>query len=271
MKKLVHLTTLVAIITLTLVVIITFVFNPASAEDKVCFESRQGASEVTQRLLKEDLPNIKCSPKTGAVLWWSDPYDGTTPMGKMPIEGADYARGEAVVKPRSEKLGMLPLCGESCHEGTIPEGEPKGNYPREIKSHKNIVLNGKDLSHGRGSVWCLDCHHRTERNSLVDNFGKPISYDQPQLLCGKCHGDIYRDWRDGIHGKRIGAWASTGKKRWFVCTECHNPHNVQHGDLNRGVAPHVPEPPPVYPKGIQTADHPAKQASQDEHAESAKP
>jgi hypothetical protein len=69
---------------------------------------------------------------------------------------------------------------------------------------------------------------------LVDHFGDPISFDQPQLLCGKCHGDKLRDWRDGIHGKRIGEFVSDGKKRWFTCTECHNPHNVQDGARNRG-------------------------------------
>lgn len=223
----------------------------AFAEEGTCFESRKGASELTPRMLKEGLPSVKCSPKTGAVLWWGDPYDGTVPMGKMPVEDADYSRGEAVVKPRSDRLGMLPLCGETCHEGTFPVGEPKANYPREIKSHKNIVLNGKDLPHGKGSVWCLDCHHRTERNKLVDNFGNPVGYDQPQILCGKCHGDRLRDWRDGIHGKRIGEWAATGKKRWFVCTECHNPHNVQQGGRNRGFAQHEPEWAPVRPKGLK--------------------
>jgi hypothetical protein len=49
-----------------------------------CFESRKGASEVTQRDLKPGWPNVKCSPKTGAALWYGDPYDGTVPMGKMP-------------------------------------------------------------------------------------------------------------------------------------------------------------------------------------------
>ena len=239
----------------------------ALAEETTCFESRKGASELTPRMLTEDLPSVKCSPKTGAVLWWGDPFDGTVPMGQMPIEDADYARGTAVVKPRSDKLGMLPLCGQTCHEGTVPEGEPKGNYPREIKSHKNIVLNGKDLPHGRGSVWCLDCHNRTERNKLIDNFGNPISYDQPQLLCGKCHGDIFRDWRDGIHGKRIGEWASTGKKRWFVCTECHNPHNVQQGSRNSGFAQHEPEWAPVLPKGMKTPDHERKHPAAGEHGE----
>jgi hypothetical protein len=99
-----------------------------------------------------------------------------------------------------------------------------------------MVPDLKDLQHGRGRIWCLDCHHTTKRNMLVDHFGDPVSFDQPQLLCGKCHGDKLRDWRDGIHGKRIGEFASTGKKRWFTCTECHNPHNVQDGARNRGFA-----------------------------------
>jgi hypothetical protein len=50
----------------------------------VCFESRKGASEITQRDIKPGWPNVKCSPKTGAALWYGDPYDGTVPMGKMP-------------------------------------------------------------------------------------------------------------------------------------------------------------------------------------------
>ncbi|MCP4945676.1 MAG: hypothetical protein GY924_27325, partial [Planctomycetaceae bacterium] len=46
------------------------------AKPAVCFESRKGSSEVTQREIEPDLPNVKCSPTTGAVLWWGDPYDG---------------------------------------------------------------------------------------------------------------------------------------------------------------------------------------------------
>jgi hypothetical protein len=104
-----------------------------------------------------------------------------------------------------------------------------------------MVPDLQNLQHGRDRIWCMDCHHTTQRNKLVDNFGDPVSFDQPQLLCGKCHGDKLRDWRDGIHGKRIGDWASTGKKRWFTCTECHNPHNVQDGARNRGFVQLAPE------------------------------
>jgi hypothetical protein len=98
-------------------------------------------------------------------------------------------------------------------------------------------------------------HHTTKRNMLVDNFGDPVSFDQPQLLCGKCHGDKLRDWRDGIHGKRIGEFTTAGKKRWFTCTECHNPHNVQDGHRNKGFVQLQPEPPPQTPNGMKDMKH----------------
>ncbi|MBI5755284.1 MAG: hypothetical protein HZA12_00005, partial [Nitrospirae bacterium] len=91
----------------------------------------------------------------------------------------------------------------------------------------------------------------TNHNTHIDQWGNEISFNQPQKLCGKCHGEVYIDWRLGIHGKRIGSWAKGGKKRWWVCTECHNPHLVQ---VNR-FQPIKPEPPPVLPKGLKSAAH----------------
>ena len=73
----------------------------AEAKEVVCFESRQGATEVTQRELQPGLPNVKCSPTTGAALWYGDPYDGTVPMGKMPQLDRPEGR-QAVVTPRAD-------------------------------------------------------------------------------------------------------------------------------------------------------------------------
>ncbi|MBT4521619.1 MAG: hypothetical protein HOC23_16590 [Halieaceae bacterium] len=232
-----------------------------SQETTECFESRKGASEVTQKEVSPGLPNVKCSPRTGGVLWWGDPYDGTQPMGEMPIE-ADYSHGEAVVKPRESKLKLMALCGVACHNGVFPP-VPKDKNPRALNMHKDVVPDSLNLQHGRGGIWCLDCHHTTTRNKLVDNFGNEISFNQPQKLCGKCHGQIYRGWREGMHGKRIGEWASDGKKRWFVCTECHNPHDVQQGDRNSGFAQLRPERAPILPKGIYNTDHEGHHGSSD--------
>lgn len=227
--------------------------QPALAQDKPCFESRQGASEVTPGKTKQGVPTVKCSSKTGGVLWWGDPYDGTIPMGSMPVP-ADYSKGVAVVKPREDKLALMPVCGVACHNGKFPPF-PKDKNPRLLQMHQDIVPDSLKLQHGRGNIWCLDCHHPTQRTKLIDNFGKTISFNEPQKLCGKCHGQLYRDWREGMHGKRIGEWASNGKKRWFVCTECHNPHDVQQGDRNSGFGQIEPERAPELPKGLKNADH----------------
>ncbi len=223
-------------------------------EQTVCFESRENASRVTQTELGEDLPNVKCSDTTGGVLWWGDPFDGTVPMGDMPIE-ADYSHGEAVVKPRTEQMTLYPVCGIGCHNGIFPEPVESDAPPRALTMHTDIIPDALDLQHGNGALWCLDCHDATTRNMFVDNAGGLIDFNQPQQLCGKCHGQVYGDWRDGLHGKRTGEWAATGKKRWFVCTECHNPHDVQQGGLESGFFRLQPEAAPILPKGMENADH----------------
>ncbi|MEW6292859.1 MAG: hypothetical protein AB1544_06095 [Pseudomonadota bacterium] len=230
----------------------------ATKEPVVCFESRKGASEITQQEIKPGWPNVKCSPTTGAALWYGDPFEGTVPMGKMPLL-ENIPDGHALVKPRTEKLALMPLCSTACHNGVGPQFTPptlpKDKRPTPIPTMEAMVPDLKNLQHGRDRIWCMDCHHTTKRNMLVDNFGDPVSFDQPQLLCGKCHGDKLRDWRDGIHGKRIGEFTTGGKKRWFTCTECHNPHNVQDGLRNKGFVQLQPEPPPQLAKGMKDAKH----------------
>ncbi len=226
-----------------------------ASPDTVCFESREGRSEVVQREIKPGLPNVKCSDRTGGVLWWGDPFDGTIPMGEMPID-ANYSHSEAVVKPREEQIDknkILSICTTACHDGKyVPEPSME---PRPLLMHKDIIPDAMNLQHGRGALWCLHCHSPENRNKLIDHFGKEISFNQPQKLCGKCHGQVYRDWRDGIHGKRIGMWETKGKKRWWVCTECHNPHDIQQGNRNSGFAQLVPEAAPKFPKGMTNVDH----------------
>ncbi len=231
-------------------------YGEAIPTGKECFESRKDMSQVEQKNMHPGEPNVKCSPTTGAVLWWGDPFDATIPMGDMPIE-ADYSHEQAVVKPREPQIDrnkLLTICSMACHNGQyVPY--PKDKLPRPLRMHKDIVPDAMKLKHGKGAIWCLDCHHAAERTKLIDHFGNPISFNQPQKLCGKCHGQVYRRWREGIHGKRIGMWKAGAKKRWWVCTECHNPHDVEQGDRQSGFAQLDPEPAPMLPKGMHNADH----------------
>ena len=104
------------------------------AAEITCFESRKGASEVVKRDLKPGHPNVKCSTRTGAVLWWGDPFDGTVPMGDMPLMDKIPA-GKAVVKPRTEKLPLLAACGTGCHNGVIPPKLPTTKKPIADSDH----------------------------------------------------------------------------------------------------------------------------------------
>ncbi len=231
-------------------------YGEANKEGHECFESRDGRSQVVQKEIEPGTLNVRCSPTTGAVLWWGDPFYGTIPMGDMPID-ADYSHEEAVVKPREpqiDKNKLLTICSMACHNGQyVPV--PENKLARPLTMHKDIVPDSMALKHGKGAIWCLDCHDKDNRTKLTDHFGNEISFNQPQKLCGKCHGQILRRWRDGIHGKRIGMWNKGGKKRWWTCPECHNPHDVEQGGRKSGFAQLHPEPAPNLPKGMANADH----------------
>jgi hypothetical protein len=119
--------------------------SAAEPKEVVCFESRKGgATDVTQRDIKPGWPNVKCSPTTGAALWYGDPFDGTQPMGKMPLM-EKIPEGKAVVKPRSEKLALLAACGTGCHNGIVPKGFPKDNRPVPIPTMESHAARAEGL------------------------------------------------------------------------------------------------------------------------------
>lgn len=92
--------------------------------------------------------------------------------------------------------------------------------PRTLtRMHGNI-----NLQHGEFQ-WCLNCHDPDERNYLKLINGDIISFEESYRLCGQCHGLIYRDWKLGIHGRRMGQW--NGKKLYLLCVHCHDPHTPQ--------------------------------------------
>ncbi len=221
---------------------------------KECYESIEGRTNRDIEPLKSGEPNIKCSTATGAVLLWGDPFDGTIP-GDTASFGLEAAPESVFVRPREKNLKYFPCT--MCHEEE-PGQDLQIMEPHPITMHEDIVKNPMDLQHGKGSIWCFDCHNVKNRDKLIDRKGKEISFNQPVKLCGGCHAGILRDFRDGIHGKRIGMWSRDGKKRWWVCTECHNPHDVEQGGRNSGFAELSPEPAPHLPKGMTNADHERK-------------
>ncbi len=161
------------------------------------------------------------------------PLPGQTPeaVAAATVPGAPSApkADEYPVPPPPFSEGIYPC--SFCHDMLDPNPTPR-------------VLNNHDaeqpLRHGPGR-WCYDCHNPKPMDVLRLANGTTIPFSESYRLCGQCHGDKYRDWKVGVHGKRTGSW--NGKKEYRLCVNCHNPH-----------APHFkplrPLPPPVRPAEI---------------------
>lgn len=122
--------------------------------------------------------------------------------------------------------------------------QPKWHYDRPLVEHEWIKLD-----HGNNR-FCLNCHHPTNRNVFVDYDGAEIREADVVLLCAKCHGTTYRDWKAGVHGRRNGYWNhAKGAQTRLRCIECHDPHQPAFKAVN-------PLPPPRYPARAPHAPKP---------------
>jgi formate-dependent nitrite reductase cytochrome c552 subunit len=135
------------------------------------------------------------------------------------------ASSDTLNPPRVLSSSFYP-CSD-CHQGlkTNPQ-------VRKLSFHDDILIDHDKL-------WCLDCHSPSDRNRLRLPMGRTVAFEDLPRLCATCHGHIYIQWSKGIHGKRTGYW--NGKKNYFICTECHNPHSPSFRPLR-------PEPPPLRPE-----------------------
>lgn len=158
-----------------------------------------------------------------------------SPPEKIPKLDASWHRVETA---RGEIRNQQPIVGNCfiCHAFWVSIPTTTENSTPRF-AHANITLH-----HGKNDR-CFNCHHVTDRNMYVADNGGPLFYRTPELLCGRCHGLIYNDWKSGTHGKWTGKFSAdlgSGKKT-FTCTECHDPHAPQYSYP-------VLAPPPTWPK-----------------------
>lgn len=132
------------------------------------------------------------------------------------------------VPPPPFSDGIFPCTG--CHNTDMP---PNRTRRALADMHTDIVL-----KHDEEHRWCLDCHDADNRDRLHLASGEPVPFEESYRLCGQCHGEKYRDWRAGVHGRRVGQW--NGAKRYLLCVHCHSPHQPR-------FKPMAPQPAPARP------------------------
>ncbi len=136
---------------------------------------------------------------------------------------------EFPVPPPPFTEGIFPC--SSCH------GSMELNPKKRILKEEHTTIR---LQHAETMRWCLDCHNPRNRDKLRLFNGDLIDFNRSYLLCGECHGNVFRDWKVGIHGKRQGYFAG-GKRTYLLCVHCHDAHSPK-------PKPIKPEPPPFPPK-----------------------
>lgn len=166
------------------------------------------------------------------VLIW-DPWPLVDPVARpepIPSWAVDPSPIRApILRPVTTVAVYEYRCSE-CH--ALMSSPPETDRP--LTQHRQI-----HLDHGINNR-CFNCHLREDRNAFADYRGGPIPFDQPQYLCGKCHGPVYRDWTHGVHGRTEGYWnASLGPMKRRKCIECHDPHRPAFPSLKPAPAPNT--------------------------------
>jgi hypothetical protein len=141
----------------------------------------------------------------------------------------------AYAKPKP--LVLMRQC-IGCHEQRGVERECASCHERHLEpTHQAIVLR-----HAEDQRGCLDCHDAEDRDRLRLADGEGLPFEESYRLCGQCHGPKLRDWRLGLHGKRLGRW--DGGQRYLLCVHCHNPHEPRYPSMK-------PAPRPLRPQEVR--------------------
>ena len=176
------------------------------------------------------LPAIGAVTLLGSLLAGCVRDEGTAALHLVPSatphmpKPAGPMRVEAPPPPFSD--GAFP-CTE-CHvEKDLPTNKTRRQL---VDAHDDIVL-----KHDQENRWCLDCHDAENRDRLHLASGEAVPFEESYRVCGQCHGEKFRDWRAGAHGRRIGQW--NGAKEYLLCVHCHSPHQPRFKALAPKSAP----------------------------------
>jgi hypothetical protein len=154
------------------------------------------------RSLRDPLPDMGALPAPTIPEVFTGTYPGALPY---------------TVVPRKPEMPLHPCV--MCHD--LRKTDPtvrvfKVAPPPDGAPHAGV------LRHGKGRMWCLDCHYANDRQWLRTVDNRKLDFNDGPLQCGQCHSARYRDWVFGAHGKRVADW--TGERQLYSCMHCHDPH-----------------------------------------------
>jgi hypothetical protein len=164
---------------------------------------------------------------------------GDEPERQFTKHAAPTPSGSVSVIDRRPFLPAFPC--SRCHDARTPNHQER----TLVEFHSQKFLN-----HGTQEGWCYRCHTADDIDHLHLADGTKVGFNEAYKLCGSCHGEKYRDWKDGIHGLTTGFWLGDGERR--SCPACHNPHLPRFPMM-------TPEHPPQLPRTVPNESHPGRE------------
>ncbi len=106
----------------------------------------------------------------------------------------------------------------NCHYKGNPEGAPESDRYLEYKRS----IHGIEASKGNPEApLCQDCHGSHNIRKADDPLSQ-VSKMNVAKTCGRCHIDIYAEYKSSIHGVAL----ARGVTEAPTCPDCHGEHNI---------------------------------------------
>lgn len=123
-------------------------------------------------------------------------------------------------KSTTNRANIAQTCGK-CHSN--PGVMANGNVTTRPYLAYQESIHGKAISRGNlKAAVCTDCHKSHDILPGSD-AQSPISKFNVALTCGKCHGEIYKDFSESVHGAAL----IRGNFQSPNCADCHGVHGIK--------------------------------------------
>jgi formate dehydrogenase gamma subunit len=133
------------------------------------------------------------------------------------------------------KLNLPRTCGQ-CHSNPALAAKYLFAVAKPVEAYESSV-HGRAIQAGKtNAAVCNDCHG--VHDILAGNDPRsPIYKFRVASTCGKCHTQVFAQFKESIHGRAVAAGVDSAP----TCTDCHGEHRI--------LAPNDPSS-PVYVANI---------------------
>lgn len=133
------------------------------------------------------------------------------------------------------KPGLQRVDCTGCHYIGNLAGAPE--LPIYEQYHESVHGRAA-LAGNKNAPLCQDCHgaHNVHKPREEDS---PLSHKNIPASCGRCHVEIYSQYRHSVHGKLL----AQGNPNVPTCTDCHGEHTIEKPDepASSVFSTHIPE------------------------------